>query len=140
MPAQPFDPAPGVNEEQRNKTLQDLEGQDWGEPPFPSFLVRRCHALRRKPLHDFTIEDLRIMIGQNISLNYLVPLAIEQLRRDHLVAGDFYPGDLLATVLKVESGFWHAQPQLRRNVQEIVDQIIPFPESLHHALLAFQHP
>ncbi len=140
MPAQPFDPASGVNEEQRNKTLQDLEGQDWGEPPFPSYLVRTCHALRRKPLHDFTIEDLRIMIGQNISPNYLIPLALEQLRRDPLVAGDLYPGDLLAAVLKVESGFWHAQPQLRRTVQEIVDQITPFPESLHHALLAFQHP
>lgn len=80
------------------------------------------------------------MIGQNIGLNYLLPLAIEQLRRDPLVAGDFYPGDLLAAVLRVESGFWPVQPQLRRAVQEIVDQITPFPEHLHHALLTFQHP
>src|SRR5260221_10739454 len=131
MTAQPFDPSQEVNEEQRNKTLQELEGQDWGEPPFPSHLVRTCHALRRKPLRDFTVEDLRIMIGQNISLNYLIPLAIEQLQRDPLVAGDFYPGDLLANVLRVESGFWQGQPHLRQAVQEIVDQCTPFPKTLH---------
>ena len=86
------------------------------------------------------------MIGQNFSLNYLIPLAIEQLRRDPLVAGDYYPGDLLGAVLKVESGFWQVQPHLRQAVQEIVDQVTPLPEdlhlpkSVHQALLAFQHP
>ncbi|HET9109950.1 MAG TPA: contact-dependent growth inhibition system immunity protein [Ktedonobacterales bacterium] len=140
MPVQPYDPSSGVSEEQRNKTLQELEGKDWGEPTFPSHLVTTCHALRRKPLRDFTVEDLRIMIGQNFSLDYLMPLAIEQLQRDPLVAGDFYPGDLLRAVLRVESGFWRAQPLLRGSVQEIVDQLTPFPESLHQALLAFQHP
>jgi len=79
MTAQPFDPSLEVNEEQRIKTLQELEGHDWGEPNFPSHLVITCHTLRRKPLRDFTVEDLRIMIGQNIGLNYLIPLAIEHL-------------------------------------------------------------
>lgn len=144
--AQSFDPSSGVNEEQRDKTLQELEGQDWGEPPFPSHLVRTCHALRRKPLRDFTVEDLRIMIGQNISLTYLIPLAIEQLQRDPLVSGDYYPGDLLQNVLRVKSDFWETQPLLRRAVQEIVVQSSSLPENaqlpkaLHQALLAFQHP
>lgn len=146
----PIDPSAEVNEEQRSKTLQELEGDDWGEPPFPSHLVTNCHALRRKPLRDFTVEDLRIMIGQNISLTYLIPLAIEHLQRDPLVAGDFYPGDLLAAVLLVESGFWQEQPHFRRAVQEILDQLTPFPDdlyvsrslrkSLHQALLTFQRP
>jgi hypothetical protein len=150
MTVQPFDPSSAVNEEQRTQTLQELEGHDWGEPNFPSHLVTTCHALRRKPLRDFTVEDLRIMIGQNFSLTYLIPLAIEQLRRDPLVAGDYYPGDLLAAVLLVEPGFWQGQPQLRRAVQEIVDPLAPFPEdlyasralrkSLQQALQTFQHP
>lgn len=80
------------------------------------------------------------MIGQNIGLTYLIPLAIEQLQRDPLVEGDFCPGDLLAAVLRVESGFWQEQPHSRKAVQEIVDQFSPFPESLHQALQAFQHP
>src|SRR5229473_1186148 len=127
MTAHDFELFPSVSDEEKRKSLQELEGQDWGEGDYPSYLVRTCHALRRKPLRDFTVEDLRIMIGQNFSLNYLIPLAIEQLRRDPLVAGDYYPGDLLGAVLKVESGFWQVQPHLRQAVQEIVDQVTPLP-------------
>ena len=150
MPAQPYDPSSEVTEEQRTKTLQELEGQDWGEPNFPSHLVTTCQALRRKPLRDFTVEDLRIMLGQNIGLSYLLPLAREHLRRDPLVAGDYDPGDLLAAVLLVEPSFWQEQPQLRKAVQEIVDPLTPLPEdlyvsrslrkSLEQALQNFQHP
>lgn len=128
-----------LNEEERGKTLQELEGKDWGDGSyFPSHLVLTTHALRRKPLRDFTIEDLRIMIGQNLSLEYLIPLAIEQLQLDPLAAGDFYEGDLLASVLKVESDFWQKQPDLRRVVVDIVGELSPFPKILRKALLVFQ--
>lgn len=128
-----------LDEEERGKTLQELEGQDWGDGSyFPSHLVLTTHALRRKPLRDFTIEDLRIMIGQNLSLEYLVPLAIEQLHLDPLAAGDFYEGDLLASVLKVEADFWQKHPDLRRAVVDIVDELSPFPKTLRKALLIFQ--
>jgi hypothetical protein len=38
----------------------------------------------QKTLKDFTIEDLRIMIGQPISPELLVPLAIQQLQKNVL--------------------------------------------------------
>jgi hypothetical protein len=150
MTAQLLDPSSELNEEQSTKTLQELEGQDWGEANVPSHLVTTCRVLRRKSLCNFTVEDLRIMIGQNFSLNYLMPLAIEQLRRDPLVAEDYYPGDLLAAVFLVKPGFWQGQPQVRRAVQEIVDPLTPFSEDLHvsrslrkslqQALQTFQQP
>lgn len=127
-----------MSSEERNQSLQELEGQNWGEPPFSSHLVRACYALRRKPLRDLTIEDLRIMIGQNIDLNYLMPMAIGQLQRDPLAAGDFYPGDLLQSVLRVPADFWQMHPDLRRAVVRIVKQFKPFPEELEKALEAFQ--
>lgn len=91
-----FTSYPTVSDKERDQSLQELEGEDWGEPTFPSYLVRTCHALRRKPLREFMVEDLRIMIGQNIGLDYLIPLALEHLQQNPLVAGDFFPGDLLA--------------------------------------------
>jgi len=66
----------------RSKTLQQLDGTDWGEPTFDSHLVQECHRLHRVPLRDFTVEDLRITIGQDIGLEYLVPLALERLHAD----------------------------------------------------------
>ncbi len=108
-----------LNAQTRRQSLQDLDGQEWGEAAFGSYVVRTVHSLRRKPLLDFTVEDLRLMIGQAEGLPYLVPLAIERLQEDPLVDGDFYPGDLLMAVLKVESSFWHAHPDLRRAVEGI---------------------
>ncbi|HKV58942.1 MAG TPA: contact-dependent growth inhibition system immunity protein [Ktedonobacteraceae bacterium] len=132
-----FDLSPSLSEEERNASLQGLDGQDWGEVTFSSYLVRTCHALRRKPLRDFTVEDLRIMIGQNIGLEYLVPLALEHLQRDPFAAGDFYPGDLLGNVLTVESSFWQRRPDLRQAVEAIVALIPDFLDTLDKKLSVF---
>jgi hypothetical protein len=134
-----FERFPSVSEQEKRHSLQELEGQDWGEAQYPSYLVRTCHALHRKPLRDFTVEDLRIMIGQNFSLDYLVPLALEHLHRDPFAAGDFYPGDLLGCVLgRVQPGFWQRRPDLRRAVEDIIALIPAFPEILREDLSVFR--
>src|SRR5438046_2491656 len=80
-------------------TLEKLERLVWEEPNSDSHLVTTCHRLRKKPIDEFTVEDLRIMIGQKIGLPYLLPRAIAVLEREPLVDGDFYPGDLLANAI-----------------------------------------
>jgi CDI immunity proteins len=80
-------------------TLDQLEGVVWGEPTSNSYLVTTCHRLRTKPVDEFTVEDLRIMIGQKIGLSHLVPLAVAAVERDPLAEGDYYPGDLLANLI-----------------------------------------
>lgn len=111
-----------LHEIDRTKSLQQLEDHDWGEPTFESHLVQTCHRLRRKPLAEFSAEDLRIMIGQEISLPYLVPLALEKLEADPFIEGDFYPGDLLAAVLRIDDSFWTAHPELASRIKAIMDR------------------
>lgn len=89
-----------------DNTLEQLDKQVWDEPVYDSYLIKTCYQLRKKPLRDFTIEDLRIMIGQNINLNFLIPLAIEKLKENILAEGDFYEGDLLKNVLTSEREYW----------------------------------
>jgi hypothetical protein len=108
----------------RNKTLQQLEGEDWGEPQFDSHLVTECHRLRRVLLRDFTTEDLRITIGQNIGLEHLVPLALERLQQDPFAEGACYPCDLLVNVLGSEAQFWQGHPELREQVIAITERAI----------------
>lgn len=48
----------------RQKSLEELEGFVAGEPPYDSYLVRAIYALRKKPIGEFTTEDLRTTIGQ----------------------------------------------------------------------------
>lgn len=40
----------------RNKTLQELEGLDWGEPNYGSHLVTEAHRLWRIPLKQFRLK------------------------------------------------------------------------------------
>jgi len=102
-----------------NNTLEQLDKHVWTEPEYDSHLVKTCHQLRKKPLRDFTTEDLRIMVGQNISLEFLIPVAIEQLERNILAEGDFYAGDLLKSVLDSDSKFWIKNRELWSTVKKL---------------------
>jgi hypothetical protein len=69
------------------KTLDELEHSVVKEPPFDSHLVTTCHRLRKKPIDEFTVEELRIMIGQKIGLQHLLPVATAVLEREPLAEG-----------------------------------------------------
>jgi hypothetical protein len=118
------------NNYSRGKTLEVLEKSVWPEPTFRSHLVTTCHRLRKKPVGYFTIEDLRIMIGQNIGLPYLMPIAFERLEEDPLAAGDFYPGDLLDAVRRVRPEFWEINPGAIPVLEAIVARLSPIPDEL----------
>jgi hypothetical protein len=108
-----------------HRTLEELEGGDkWTESPDDTFLISRCVALRRKPLEEFTTEDLRIMIGQNIGLRHLIPMALDRLARDLFVSGDFYRGDLLGAVLRAERAFWLQSPSELERAQDLAAQAL----------------
>ncbi|UWR13794.1 contact-dependent growth inhibition system immunity protein [Sulfitobacter sp. M368] len=81
-------------------TLEQLESQVWPEPDFNSRLVTTCHQLRKKRLGDFSVEDLRIMLGQSIGAKYLLPRAVEILRNNPFAEGDFFEGDLLVAIAR----------------------------------------
>jgi hypothetical protein len=48
-----------------SKTLEELDGQDWGQPNFDSYVVTACHRLRKKPVREFEEEDFRVLLGQS---------------------------------------------------------------------------
>lgn len=116
----------------QSKTLENLEKEFWGEPDFNSSLVTTCHALRKKPLNQFSIEDLRIMIGQNFSLNYIIPLALNILKNNVLVEGDLYEGDLLLSVMKCDKEFWQMRPDLKEEIEYVLSKHAHILANLDH--------
>ena len=114
---------------QRDRSLQELEGQDWGEPTYFSSLVVECHRLHRVPLRDLTTGDLRRLIGQQIGLRYLVPLALETLALTPWVSGDYYEGDLLQNVIGLPPAFWQEHPDWRAEVDAIVAKAVDEAQS-----------
>lgn len=105
----------------RQKSIENLEKHNFGNPAdAPTNMVKRCLELCRVPLNKFTVEDVRLMIGQGFSLRHLIPLAIEHLKSDIFVEGDLFPGDLLKNVLAVDTKFWIDHKQLWRAISELI--------------------
>jgi hypothetical protein len=103
-------------------SLEQLEEDYWGNPPEDSpRLVRLCYDLRRKALNSLSVEEMRVMISQEIGLEYLLVLSISILENDILIAGDFHPGDLLLATLRVDSNLWLSQDLLRTRLKELLE-------------------
>ncbi|MEK4431717.1 contact-dependent growth inhibition system immunity protein [Paenibacillus sp. FSL M7-0802] len=102
------------------KTLEELEGKYWGEPNFASSLVIQVHRLRKKPLCELNNEDLRLLIGQQMNLDFLLPLALEQLIQNPFGSGDLYIGDLFCSILKVEKEYWKEHKELKNELDEVI--------------------
>ncbi len=106
-----------------DKTLEALENDNWGPvPKEESYLVTTCYRLRKKHLNTFNTEDLRIMIGQDLGLKYLIPLALKTLEEDILAEGDFYQGDLLKAVLTSNRDYWKTEKEDWKKVIGIFTQ------------------
>jgi hypothetical protein len=47
--------------------VEDIEGVAWPAPPSgATYVMRRIHELRRVPLREFSIEDMRIILSQKV--------------------------------------------------------------------------
>ena len=105
----------------RSKTLENLEKDNWGPPSLDDgLLVQRTMELRRIPLDQYFIEDLRIMIGQEFGLSYLLPIALEALEKNLFAEGEYFPGDLLNMVLQIKHSFWVENKVYWRQLDELI--------------------
>ena len=106
----------------RYKTLEKLEKSEWLSSDYDSRLLRRVKELRKIPLNEYNIEDLRLMISENVGLEYLIPLAQEKLQKDILAKGVYYKGDLLLAVVNSRDAFWKCNPSYQNELVELVNK------------------
>ncbi|MFC7908797.1 contact-dependent growth inhibition system immunity protein [Streptomyces nigra] len=122
----------------RDLSPEELEGRRWSVPAGgETRLMATVRELRRKPIGGLTVEDMRLLIGQDVGLAYLLPLAMEVLRVTPLAEGDMYEGDLLAAVLTRSAEVWRDFPELRREVREIVSELADVPPTLKREVEEF---
>jgi hypothetical protein len=107
----------------RTKSIEELEASVWPHDPYPSRLVQECQRIRKVSLASLSVEHLRMLIGQKIALQYLVPIALEHLHANPLCSGDFYTGDLLVNLLAVPDDYWASHPEENNSVVELAVQL-----------------
>lgn len=106
----------------KEKTIESLEKDIWGSPDGESHLIKTCHALRKKQLKKFEIEDCRIMIGQDIGTKFILPIALDFLDENILAEGDFYKGDLLKSIIEINESFWASNKDCTERFNQIIER------------------
>ncbi|MFF2849001.1 contact-dependent growth inhibition system immunity protein [Streptomyces sp. NPDC058001] len=122
----------------RDRSLDELERARWPAPSADDTrLVTTAHALRRRPIGELTVEDMRLLVGQDVCLPYLLPLALEVLRENPMAEGHMYEGDLLSAVLTRHSSVWADFPELGRELRVIVSKLHGLPPDLQQRVERF---
>lgn len=96
------------------QTLEELTDDPWPDPaPGDTSLQERTTLARRLPLDRLTPEHLRSLLGQQVDLGVVLPLAADRLAADPMMGGDHYAGDVLEAALQLPAGAWDAAPAAR---------------------------
>lgn len=92
-----------------HRSLEELSGKWKSEIPkegYSSSIQLRTYKLYGQKLNEYGHDDIRFMIGQQVGLPYLVPIALHILQEDLLVDACYYEGDLLHALLVAPKAFW----------------------------------
>lgn len=103
----------------RRQSLEQLEKKFRTDGDFPTPLVEKVYQYRKIPVGDLSTEQLRLLIGQDEGLIYLIPLAIEKLKTNIFAEGDLYEGDLLSAVLSSDRSFWSNHSHLHQEMETL---------------------
>jgi len=112
-----------------HRSIEQLENDYWKDVNFPSSLIERCFAYRKIPISDLSVEQLRLLIGQQIGLSYTIPKAISVLQEDILAEGDYYPGDLLNSLLNLSKDSWNECQGEKLKLTELLNQNMSLVEA-----------
>ncbi|MFZ6024140.1 MAG: contact-dependent growth inhibition system immunity protein [Bacteroidota bacterium] len=107
-----------------SKSLQQLENIFWEDYAFPTPLIEKAHIYRKIPINDLLPSEIRLLIGQNIGLQFLIPKAIEILEIDILTDADFYEGDLLSAILTCDKDYWSNHKEIKQRVRTLLSDKI----------------
>ena len=108
----------------RDKSLEELGAVPSTGLEGGSYLLSQLRRLSTLPLKQLRIEDIRLLIGQSLGLEFLVPIALDHLEAHPLAAGDFYPGDLLKNVVEAPESFWNNHPELRQRLVSALERAL----------------
>jgi len=90
------------------KSIEQLENNYWKKAPeFPTTLIEKCFEYRKIKLSELSIEQIRLLISQEIGIEFLIGIALKKLELNIIAEGNLYEGDLLVSVSKILPEFWN---------------------------------
>ncbi|MFD5909568.1 contact-dependent growth inhibition system immunity protein [Streptomyces massasporeus] len=124
----------------RSQSLEQLEGRRWPDPPQgTTSMVKAVHELRRRPVGTLEPHELARLIGQDVGLPWLLPLAVEILRTTApgQAAGGWYDDDLLYAVVTRKPEVWANDPDSARELKKAVGMLTDLSRYVKEEVDAF---
>jgi hypothetical protein len=112
-----------------DKSVDELEGYA-PRSSVSTKLIDDVLAARKIPLAQLTPAQIRLLISQRQGTKYLVPFAFALLEKQPWIEADFYPGDLLALVARLDPGFWPPGKEWRNRFLELFKSALSIAPSL----------
>ncbi|HEX7261307.1 MAG TPA: contact-dependent growth inhibition system immunity protein [Luteolibacter sp.] len=82
--------------------------------------IQKIHAIRNKCLRDFTADEIRVCLAQDIGTSYLLPKALDLLEHNPWIEAEHYEGDLLNVCIDVEGECWNILKTARSRMLKIL--------------------
>ena len=115
--------------DQYNKSIEELENVYWPDSSFNSYVVQTSQNARKKPISQLSYEEIRLLIGQKVGLQYLIPIALSIISKDPLIKVYFYEGDLLFQLLRLSEDDWKNNKEDLKYFKIIVNENLPLIKS-----------
>ncbi len=91
----------------------DLTGSEAG-------FIQKIHSVRKKWLRDFTPDEIRVCLAQEIGVAFLVPKALSILNDNPWIEAEYYEGDLLKTCIDVPDDYWKDKNEEKDLMKEVL--------------------
>ncbi|MFF3616533.1 contact-dependent growth inhibition system immunity protein [Streptomyces sp. NPDC002580] len=121
-------------------SLEELEGLRWPAPPADTTpMVRNVYALRRRPVATLEPHELARLIGQDVGLPWLLPVAVDILRdtAPKQTEGGWFDDDLLYAVITRKPEVWATAPELAHELEEAVTVLTDVSRHVRQDIDAF---
>jgi len=113
-------------------TLEQLAGQDWGNPEnAPTSMVETIIRAGKKPLGTLSDKEIWFLISQDSGLPFILDLAWPILERDPLHCFLHYEGDVLAKLLRASGDLWAARPEYRAGLKLLKQRALAAPDHIN---------
>lgn len=105
------------------KSIEQLENDYWPTVVNnPTMLTEKSYFFRKVPLQKLSLEKIRLLLSQNIGLEFLIPKTIDILTSNILAEAEFYPGDLLKVVLSCNRHYWDIHKEQKNTLRTLIEE------------------
>jgi hypothetical protein len=116
------------------KSLQEIENSDWGDPSKAFSVEQRARELRRAPVCRLDADDLGFLLRQNVGMPTIAPLALESLEQNPFPESEMYPAQLLLSLMSSDVNYWHDIPGFRTRIVAVAATIRSLRDKHREAL------